>query len=260
MNFFVGDDCCYVYGSVPRNETNCVHKGRQLTHSCTIYNPRDEFTNLTVRWLRNADMTSMTPEPIEAVPFIQNVYEFRRYNITINQNRNCTHGALYEDKFLLYIYNFTSDENGYYWCQIVVNGSFLEPSQDYAWFYADNSSSCEQQYYYQMADEAQCANIPMPLSPSVILSDPGIITPSTPSSATITTITTISNDIILTTAPMDSTKPNMESIFYAVGVLSVLVFLLGAFTFIILLMLIRKKKIKQNGEPLVYRVKYLSCS
>ena len=131
--------------------------------------------------------------------------------------------------------HFTSDKNGYYWCQIVVNGSFLEPSQHYAWFYADDSTSCVPQLYFQMADEAQCANMTysMPLFPPVMISDPVIITASTPSSASITAIAT------------------------TIGVLSVLAFSLGTFVLIILLMLIRKRKIKhkqRNGESLCTRL------
>ena len=123
-------------------------------------------------------------------------------------------------RFSLYINNFTSDKNGYYWCQIVVNGSSLEPSQHYAWLYADDSSSCMQQFYFRKADEAQCANMTysMPLFPPVMISDPVIIPASTSSSVTITAIATTHNDMILTTAAMESTKPSMEPIFYAIGV------------------------------------------
>ena len=45
--------CCYQYGSVPRNESNCVVEGRQLSLNCIVNNPQDNFTDLTVRWFRN---------------------------------------------------------------------------------------------------------------------------------------------------------------------------------------------------------------
>ena len=44
--------CCYLYELFPCNDSNYVPQGDQLTHMCTVYNPCDEFTNLTVRWLR----------------------------------------------------------------------------------------------------------------------------------------------------------------------------------------------------------------
>ena len=183
---------------------------------------------------------------MEAVPFIQNVYDFRRHNHTINRNlRNCTHGALYEDTFTLYINNFTSDKNGYYWCQIFVNGSSLEPSQHYTWFYADDSSSCTQQFYFCEADEAQCANMTysMPLFPPVMISDPVIIPTSTSSSVTITA--NMTSTISLTTlASVTNTEPVP---FYAGGILSVLVLFVGALAVLMLIFYVHKNK--KREEP-----------
>ena len=75
--------------------------------------------------------------------------------------RNCTRGILYADTFSLYILsNFTADKNGYYWCQILINGSFTQPSQQ-AWFYAEeNASSCTRQdpYFRAVPNSAQCAS------------------------------------------------------------------------------------------------------
>ena len=55
--------------------------------------------------------------------------------------RNCTQGKLYSDTFSLIIKNFTTDKNGYYWCQIYINDSLAKPLQS-AWFYAEDSNSC----------------------------------------------------------------------------------------------------------------------
>ena len=70
--------------------------------------------------------------------------------------QNCSTGPLYRDVFILVIFNFTSEKNGYYWCQINVNNSISQPSQ-FAWFYAADSSSCTHQNHFILTSEPQCA-------------------------------------------------------------------------------------------------------
>ena len=246
-NLIGGDDCCYLYGSVPHNDSNCVPQGGQLTHRCTVYNPRDEFTNLSVRWLRvrTEVIRGAVPWPTEMVTYIQGAYELYEYRPPTNLSRTCTHGVLYGDTFALNIYNFTTHDNGYYWCQIVVNDSYLQPSQ-YAWFYAD---SCKNHtgIYFQNTNEAQCANATYPT-----IFPPVMTSPSFP-----TTTTTYTNKLTTMTS-MDSltTEPNIVPIFYIVGILSVLTLSLGTLTIVLLSMLVRKRQIqhkKRNGEPIVYQ-------
>ena len=71
---------------------------------------------------------------------------------------NCTRSSLYEDVFLLLIPYFTTDKDGYYWCQTVINDSYLQHSQ-YAWFYAADRSSCIQELHLitTSGSEIQCA-------------------------------------------------------------------------------------------------------
>ena len=52
--------CCYLYGSVPRNDSNCVPENGQFILNYIVYNPRDNFTDLTVRWFRSMDTTRDT--------------------------------------------------------------------------------------------------------------------------------------------------------------------------------------------------------
>ena len=156
-NLCTDDQCCYLYGSVPRNDSNCVPENGQFTLQYIIYNPHDPFTNLTVRWFRSMDMTraiSLTEVITTSIS--------GEYDLTIFQSspvdRNCSHGSLYRNTFVLIIHNFTTDKDGYYWCQIVVNDSYLQPSQ-YAWFYAADRSSCTQELHFITAseNEIQCA-------------------------------------------------------------------------------------------------------
>ena len=220
------DQCCYSYGSVPRNDSNCVPGGSQFSLNCIVYNPRDIITNLTVRWFRSREALSA-----EAITDIQGGYTFLRRN-TVGLTKNCTNETiLYGDTFSLNIPTFTSDENGYYWCQIVVNGSSYQPLQ-YAWFYADNTNLCTRESHFGPADIiAQCANITY----STIFPPPAATT------LTMTTFTTPNVTDLLTTVASKMTETGAKAIYYIIGILSVLVFLLVTLATLILLMLMYKR-------------------
>ena len=149
------------------------------------------------------------------------------------------------------IENFTTDNDGFYQCQIIATDSFLQPSQ-HAWFYADDYL-CQRQHYFRMANsEAQCANATYPtIFPPITM----------PDSANVTSLplTTTQNNLLPTAAAKDSTETNMELIFYIVGILSGLALILGTFAIILLLMLVRKRQTqykKKNGEF----TNYFSCT
>ena len=148
------DQCCYLYGSVPRNDSNCVPDGSQLNLNFVIHSPHDSSTNFTVKWFRSNTATEAITNDS------QGKYILLRHNDSISPTNNCSRGTLHRDTFTLHIRNFTTTKNGYYWCQIVINGSFLQPSQ-YAWFYADKTNSCTLQYYLKLVNPSQieCPNV-----------------------------------------------------------------------------------------------------
>ena len=152
------DQCCYFYASAPHNESNCIPQGQELSLECIIHNPRDSFTNFSVRWFRSSDTLSALAEDIADIQSTEYVLYNLTPKMTILQ-RSCTQGRLYADTFVLIINHFTTDKNGYYWCQILINDSFTQPSQ-YAWFYADNNACLrEDPYFTYVPDQAQCALI-----------------------------------------------------------------------------------------------------
>lgn len=63
-NNYTDQSCCYFYGSVPRNDSNCVVQTSTHVLSYAVYNPHDIFSNLTMRWFRNMgrDASSLTVE------------------------------------------------------------------------------------------------------------------------------------------------------------------------------------------------------
>ena len=106
---------------------------------------------------------------IESSEMISNVLEeYENYMFTSSitvpipqPENNCSSSELYRDGVGLAIINFTRNENGYYWCQIVINNTYAQPSLG-AWFYADeyNSTHCNRsQRYFTLAtsNETQCA-------------------------------------------------------------------------------------------------------
>ena len=151
--------CCYLYGSRARNGSNCVPEGARVTLTHYILNPHDNFTNLTVKWFK-ADNVPMpmyeSSLDSKAITSTQSNYQFHSISQPQNTSQSCDIGPLYRDSFSLIINNFTSDENGYYWCQIFVNSSGSLPSQ-YAWFYATDESSCMQRNYFMLANSSHCA-------------------------------------------------------------------------------------------------------
>ena len=155
----------------------------------------------------------------------QGEYLLLRRNDSRSPTKNCSHGTLHEDTFILHTNNFTTTKNGYYWCQIVVNGSFRQPSQ-YARFYADDSNSCIEHHHFKRVNEGQCAN-----ATYSIVFPPVIFTTSTTPTAMATSRTTT----------IETTEYNKQLLFYVVGILSILVLFFGSLVVLILLMFVYKR-------------------
>ena len=168
-------------------------------------------------------------------------YQLSRYNSS-TWSRNSTCGTLYRDIFSLLIKNFTTDNNGYYWCQVVVNGSFLQPSQ-HAWFYADHSDSCERQHLFRLAEKAQCANILYQANNVNPTQSMFISSSSYSSSSTVILYTTASQNI---TQLLDYTNSSVH--LYIIGSLVGLVLVLGVVVIALLVLYIHKCHEKKRRE------------
>ena len=157
-DFVLTDECCYIYGSIANDRNNCVPEGRQFNLNFIIYNPHDNFTNLTVRWFRNttATVNMLTDDEISTTWWDESTS-----NIIDQSIHNCSFD-LYRDSITLSIVNFTRNLSGYYWCQLVINDTYHAQPSPGDWFYADvlNSTHCNgfQQYFkFATSNETQCA-------------------------------------------------------------------------------------------------------
>ena len=236
-----------MYGSIPRNDSNCVPENGQVFLGFVVYHPRDTFTDLTVRWFRSVDVTRATLSTEIIATNIPGEYMFGRFSSHASSaiDTNCSYGSLYKDAFALIIHNFTTDKDGYYWCQIVINDSYLQPSQ-YAWFYAADGSSCTQEYDFITApdNKIQCAENYADI-------DTIATTNSFELATTIALSTTYSANTLATmsvptviTAVLGVT----ELFTFVVGVFSVILLLLGALVLILILLRVHKRQRKKKNQ------------
>jgi hypothetical protein len=151
------DECCFSYASVPRNDTFCVPDGEQVDLYCIINNPHDDFTNLSVNWFRS---TTEDTSIFDEIPATSEEYIFSKFVPNRADNSlsvlNCSH-ELYRDTFSLIIHRFTRHKNGYYWCQLSINNTLVQPS--YRAQFSVGECNIISQNYYRLANlsERKCA-------------------------------------------------------------------------------------------------------
>ena len=157
------------------------------------------------------------------------------------------------------IQNFTTVKDGYYWCQIVANDSYLKPSQ-YAWFYAADRSSCTQELYFVTASESEIQCAENDINTNTVITE----TTNTIKSATIIAPSTTYSTYYVTTTfpttsnPMILSYRTTQLVLYVAAFFSVLLVLLGALVIILLLLLCvhknksHRKKIQIKGEPMYF--------
>ena len=124
-----------------------------------VYNPHDNYTKLTVAWFRsiNGDTLSHEVIPNDSVKYH---YLYTRLNTTMLVE-NCSLDT-YKDIFSLVIYNFTSNNNGYYWFKLVINGTYTQRSPHAQLYAVDSNLACNLLHnneYFRQANknESHCA-------------------------------------------------------------------------------------------------------
>ena len=228
---FIVDECCYLYGSVPYNGTNCVPEGGQITLNYIIYNPHDNFTNLTVTWFRSEteDTSSYEMLPTVTAPQEYTIKFFKAIEVSLAETELMSNCSLdvYRDKFSLVILNFTSNKNGHYWCQLAINNTYVQRSH-HALFYAGepDSTTCSRPPTFQyftpaVGNQNQCARYHM-----------NTITSQTDSTTLALSSVSESSSIESSTTSYPMNIPLTTTI-YVTGILSALVLLFGALVIIL---------------------------
>ena len=257
------DECCYIYGSVPNNDTFYVPEGEAIFLNYIIYNPHDNFTNLTVTWFR-----SDTEDSFEAIPITSEGYKNFQYEITRAQSntslsslmRTCS-CDIFRDTYSLKITNFSEHENGYYRCQLAINNILFVQLSHHVRLYARerNSISCPVTFvncYFRPANsisEYQCANLTTLVPPTMLLS----ITSTQPIQSTPLKTATLPG---VTSIPT-TTEPEKGSrrliIIYVTGGLSALIVVFGALIVALSVLYLCKFRNRQKSKPLIIIIYYL---
>ena len=249
------DECCYSYASVPRNDTFCVPEGEQVYLLCAIINPHDSFTNLTVTWFRSTtDDTSIFDEiPVTSKEYTLGTFISNRGDNLLSVI-NCSR-AVYRDTFSLAILNFTQNKNGYYWCQISINNTLVQPS--YHAQLSVGECSITNQPYYRLANlnENQCAQY------VATESDAGLIT--TYGSSETSSVSSSTRLSSVTQQEKESDKP----IIYVAGSLSALVLVFGALVIVLSILYLCRFRNKETSKSqliintsISYHIYYLFLS
>ena len=111
------EDCCYKYQHSPGNLI-CNPQGQPsaVVLVCNIYSPNG--SDVTVRWYRSTQ---------EHLTRVQGEFITNGYNDNITRNL-LPFSSLISSHHNRIIENFNESLNGFYWCQIEVNNTCLQPS------------------------------------------------------------------------------------------------------------------------------------
>ena len=123
--------CCYYYHGVPRNITDmsCNPEGSRISWVCQVYSPHDSSSTLSVKWYKSVTEETARKYGQEITEVIGK-YDFstQRASAPISNNQSIVNGLIL-DIFELTILEFDSNtDDGYYWCQLLINDTCLEPS------------------------------------------------------------------------------------------------------------------------------------
>ena len=256
------DECCYSYASVPRNDTFCVPEGGQVNLNCIIVNPHDNFTDLTVTWFRSTtEDTSIfdeIPATSEEYRLISFVSERADTSLSVIY---CSNHELYRDTFLLMIDSFTGQKNGYYWYQLSINNTLVQPSYR-AYFSVGECNNTE--FYYRPAkfdlNENKCAEYVAPESGTGLTTTYESTGTSSATSLRESTrsLSVTKQDVVIESDAESSIrlslvtlqeKENNEQIIYVAGSFSALVLVFGALIIVLSILYLCKFQNRETSKP-----------
>jgi hypothetical protein len=227
------DECCYSYASVPHNDSFCVPNGEQVDLDCLIINPHDNFTNLTVTWFRS---TTEDTSIFDEIPATSEEYRYYFNTMNLSSVINCSR-KVYRDAFALIINNFTRHKNGYYWCQLSINSTSVQPSYS-AQFLA---GECGITNYYRLAilSQRKCAQY------VGTESDAGLTTYESPETSPVASSRESSTR---SSSVAQQERESDETIIYVASSLSTLVLVFGAMIIVLSILYLCKFQNRERSK------------
>ena len=129
--YVTGRDCCYMYSITPGNLTcNPQEQPQTVALQCDILAP--DTSGVRVKWWYSSE------NRIGSAGVLINTI-VPDFNISGTKNCSSPFNDLFTATASMLIPNFTSTYNGYYWCQMVVNSTSLQPSPT-RWISFSNTS------------------------------------------------------------------------------------------------------------------------
>ena len=150
--------CSFWYDRVPRNPlTHCNPQGVNISLTCNVYVPRQPRT--VIRWYWSNDEAKARKCGLlidENANFVELTSTRAAYSISATGNLT----GLYFDRYELILHNFSTNHEGYYWCQIVVNDTLLlEPSDSAHLRIDDQFDECGFNSYQHGLVNRKCAAV-----------------------------------------------------------------------------------------------------
>lgn len=244
--------CCYLYVRIPA-DLSCNPRGspRTVVLQCTVYAPSAAIGR--VRWYSSESegLAGIVGELVGVIG-LDSCFRIPLMNSSI------TYRGLTQMGCNMAIRNFTSRDNGYYWCQVEVNNTCLLPSPSgHVEFNATHSSDCKSE---NIAGSSLFSSGGLPICATSSSSRcPASLQPAPPT-INITTATTIppSSPLLPTATPCssDATPEGDSNSTMWYGIIGVLVFITSILSAALTLLVVvglsqrRAMRIKSNGNKI----------
>ena len=168
INFDSTDMCdndgLFWYQTAPQTNTDCNPQGQAVTLQCIVYVPHVMgSTSSTLKWFKSDTINSTE----KLLTRDSSKYSFVNSISTVPEPTSRSSGinttGLYQDIYTVIIRNFSTSDNGYYWCQLesVTNSScliFPRSPQGYIAVDPSTTRSCSHSDYLQQLQPPQCAS------------------------------------------------------------------------------------------------------
>ena len=167
INFDSTDMCdndgLFWYQTAPQTNTDCNPQGQAVTLQCIVYVPHVMGpTSSTLKWFQSDTINSTE----KLLTRGSSKYSFVNSISTVPEPTSSSSGinttGLYQDIYAVIIRNFSTSDNGYYWCQLesVTNSScliFPRSPQGYIAVDLLATRNCLHSDYLQQLQPPQCA-------------------------------------------------------------------------------------------------------